>query len=154
MSSQRTIAFILISLESATFGILSETLFFSASIVILASLSYAPILRYPFSRRQVFWTTSILAILFMVKYMLSQHEFSLDRMAIRTPLAYAAAQFVMAVQLRQFFDRHYVPFLPNSFPLLGIVVFILTGDILVFGSKGIYYQVFVFSFVMLTGVFY
>jgi len=154
MSSQRTIAFILITLECATFGILSETLFFSASIILLAALSYVPIVRYPFSRRQVFWTISILAILFMVKYILYQHEFSLDQLAIRTPLAFAAAQFVMTVQLRQFFDSHYDPFLPNSFPLLGVGVFILTGDILVFGSKSVYYQVFVFSFVLMTGVFY
>ena len=154
MSSQRTVAFILIALECATFSILSETLFFPASLILLAALSYVPILRYPFSRRQVFWTTSILAILFMVKYILYQHEFSLDRLAIRTPLAFAAAQFVMTVQLRQFFDSHYDPFLPNSFPLLGVGVFILTGDILVHGSKGVYYQVFVFSFVLMAGVFY
>jgi len=154
MNAQRTIAFILISLECATFGILSETLFFSASIILLAALSYVPILRVPFSRRQVFWTTSVLAILFMIKYMLSRHEFGLDQMAIRTPLAYAAAQFVLTVQLRQLFDRHFVPFLPNSFPLFGIVTFILIGDIMIHGSKGLYYQVFVFTFVLFTGVFY
>lgn len=153
MNAQRTIAFTMLSLEAAIFGILSETLFFSASIVILAALSYFPILRFPFSRRQVFWTTSLLAISFMVKYMLSQHEFTLDQMAIRTPLAYAAAQFVMTVQLRQLFDQHFVPFLPYSFPLFGVVVFILTGDILIHSSRGLYYQVLVFSYVLLTGVF-
>lgn len=154
MNAQRTIAFILISLESATFGVLSETFFFSFSIVLLSLLSYVPILRHPFSRRQIFWTTSILAIIFMVKYMISQHEFGLDQLAIRTPLAYAAAQFVMTVQLRQLFDKHFVPFLPNSFPLFGIVVFILIGDILVYGSKAVSYQVLVFSFVLFSGVFY
>lgn len=154
MSSQRTVAFILLSLESITFGLLTGTIFFSASIVLLAALSYLPNLRYPFSRRQVFWTTSILAIVFMVKYVLYQHEFSLDQLAIRTPLAFASAQFVMAVQLRQFFDSQYDPFFPNSYPLLGIGVFILIGDILLFGSKSIAYQVFVFSFVLLTGLFY
>ncbi|QDV48288.1 transglutaminase-like domain-containing protein [Gimesia fumaroli] len=153
MNAQRTIAFTMLSLEAAIFGILSETLFFSASIVILAALSYFPILHFPFSRRQVFWTTSMLAVLFMVKYMLSQHEFTLDQMAIRTPLAYAAAQFVMTVQLRQLFDRHFVPFLPISFPLFGVVVFILTGDILIHSSRGLYYQILVFIYVMLTGVF-
>ncbi len=154
MNTQRTIAFILISLESAAFGLLSETLFFSAGIILLAALSYMPILSYPFSRRQVFWVTSVLAILFMVKFMLYRHEFTLDRMAIRTPLAFAAAQFVMTVQLRQFFDSHCVPFLPNSFPLFGIGAFILTGDILVHGSKALQYQILVFSYILLTGVFY
>lgn len=154
MNAQRTIAFILISLESAAFGVLSETFFFSFSIVLLSALSYVPILRHPFSSRQVFWTTSILAIIFMVKYMISQHEFGLDQLAIRTPLAYAAAQFVMAVQLRQLFDKHFVPFLPNSFPLFGIVAFILIGDILVYGYRHLLYQVLVFSFVLFSGVFY
>tara|TARA_R110002111_G_scaffold67_2_gene606 strand:+ start:28148 stop:30166 length:2019 start_codon:yes stop_codon:yes gene_type:complete len=154
MNAQRTIAFILISLESAAFGILSDTLFFSSAIILLATLSYVPILRYPFSSRQVFWITSVLAILFMIKYMLYRHEFTLDRMAIRTPLAFAAAQFVMTVQLRQFFDSQYDRFLPNSFPLLGIGAFILTGDILVYGSKGLQYQILVFSYILLTGVYY
>ncbi|WP_417382403.1 transglutaminase-like domain-containing protein [Gimesia sp.] len=154
MNGQRTIAFTMISLECATFGILSETLFFPFSIIVLAALSYAELLRYPFSRRQVFWTTSILAILFMAKYMMYQHEFGLDRLAIRTPLAYAAAQFVITVQLRQMFDSHFDRFLPNSFPLFGIVTFILIGDILVYGSKGAYYQVLVFGYILLTGVFY
>ncbi|MDF1743690.1 MAG: transglutaminase-like domain-containing protein [Gimesia sp.] len=155
MSSQRTVAFILISLECATFGILSETLFLCSSIVLIAALSYLPILQYPFSRRQVFWITSILAMLFMVKYVLSPHEFGQDRSeVIRTPLAYAAAQFIIALQLRQLFDKHFIPFLPNSFPLLGILVFILIGDIQVHGSINIYYQVFVFSYVLMTGVFY
>lgn len=153
MNAQRTIAFTMLSLEAAIFGILSETLFFSSSIVILAALSYFPVLRFPFSRRQVFWTSSVLAVLFLVKYMISQHEFTLDQMAIRTPLAYAAAQFVMTVQLRQMFDHHFVPFLPYSFPLFGVVVFILTGDILIHSSRGLYYQVLVFSYVLLTGVF-
>ncbi|MCA9019786.1 MAG: transglutaminase domain-containing protein [Planctomycetaceae bacterium] len=154
MNAQRTIAFTMISLECATFGILSETLFFPFSIIVLAALSYVPLLRYSFSRRQVFWTTSILAILFMAKYMMYQHEFALDRLAIRTPLAYAAAQFVITVQLRQMFDSHFDRFLPNSFPLFGIVSYILIGDILVYGSKGRYYQILVFSYILLTGVFY
>ncbi|HAW28003.1 MAG TPA: hypothetical protein DCY03_07770, partial [Planctomycetaceae bacterium] len=154
MNAQRTTAFTMISLECATFGILSETLFFPFSIIVLAALSYVPLLRYQFSRRQVFWTTSMLAILFMAKYMMYQHEFGLDRLAIRTPLAYAAAQFVITVQLRQMFDRHFDRFLPNSFPLFGIVAYILIGDILVYGSKGRYYQVLVFGYILLTGVFY
>ncbi|WP_339728509.1 transglutaminase domain-containing protein [uncultured Gimesia sp.] len=153
MNAQRTIAFTMLSLEAAAFGMLSETLFFSSSIVILAALSYFPILRFPFSRRQVFWATSVLAILFLIKYMISQHEFPLDQMAIRTPLAYAAAQFVMTIQLRQMFDQHFVPCLPISFPLFGVVVFLLTGDILVHGLRGVFYQVLVFTYVLLTGVF-
>lgn len=154
MNAQRTIAFTMLSLECATFSILSETLFFSFSIIVLAALSYFSVLRYSFSKRQVFWVTSVLAVLFIVKYMLYQHDFTLDRLAIRTPLAYAAAQFVMTVQLRQLFDSHFEPFLPASFPLLGVIVFILTGDILVYGSKGLYYQVLVFSYALLTGVYF
>lgn len=153
MNAQRTVAFTMLSLEAAVLGVLSETFLFPASLVILAALSYFPLLRFSFSRRQVFWTTSILAILFMVKYMLAQHEFTLDQMAIRTPLAYAAAQFVMTVQLRQLFDKYYIPFLPISFPLFGVVVFILTGDILIHGSGGTYYYLLAFSYVLLTGVF-
>jgi len=154
MNAQRTIAFTMLSLECAAFSVLSETLFFSFSIIVLSALSYFPVLRYSFSRRQIFWVTSILAMLFIVKYMLYQHEFSLDRLAIRTPLAYAAAQFVLTVQLRQLFDSHFEPFLPASFPLLGVIVFILTGDILVYGAKGLYYQFLVFSYVLLAGVYY
>lgn len=154
MNAQRTIAFILISLESAVFGIMSETLFFSDSIVLLAALSYVPILRFPYTRRQVFWINTVLAIVFMVKYTIAQHEFDLDQLAIRTPLAFATAQFVMAVQLRQLFDRRFVPFLPNSFPIFGIGVFILVGDILAQDSKAFYYQLLAFSFVLFTGVFY
>ncbi|MEQ9067245.1 MAG: hypothetical protein RLO18_10995, partial [Gimesia chilikensis] len=154
MNAQRTIAFTMLSLECATFSILSETLFFSFSIIVLAALSYFSVLRYSFSKRQVFWVTSALAVLFIVKYMLYQHDFTLDRLAIRTPLAYAAAQFVLTVQLRQLFDSQFEPFLPASFPLLGVIVFILTGDILVYGSKGLYYQVLVFSYALLTGVYF
>ncbi|QDT25046.1 transglutaminase-like domain-containing protein [Gimesia panareensis] len=154
MNAQRTIAFTMLSLECAAFSILSETLFFSFSVILLSALSYFPVLRYSFSRRQVFWITSIMAMLFIVKYVLYQHDFTLDRLAIRTPLAYAAAQFVITVQLRQLFDSHFEPFLPASFPLLGIIVFILTGDILVHGTKGLYYQVLVFGFALLTGVFF
>lgn len=154
MNAQRTIAFTMLSLECAAFSILSETLFFAFSVIVLAALSYFPVLRYSFSRRQVFWITSVLAMLFIVKYMLYQHDFSLDRLAIRTPLAFAAAQFVITVQLRQLFDSHFEPFLPASFPLLGVIVYILTGDILVDGDKALYYQILVFSYALLTGVYY
>lgn len=154
MNGQRTVAFTLLSLECATFGILSETLFFAFSIIVLGALSYLPLLRYAFSRRQAFWTTSALAVLFMIKYLLYQHEFTQDQLMIRTPLAYAAAQFVITVQLRQLFDSHFEPYLPASFPLLGVLVFILTGDIQAYGAKGVYYQVLVFTFVLLAGVYY
>lgn len=154
MNAQRTIAFIMISLESAVFGLMSETLFFSTSIVLLAALSYLPILQFACTRRQVFWTNIILALIFMVKFLISQHEFDLDQMAIRTPLAFAAAQFVMTIQLRQLFDGRFVPFLPNLFPILGIGTFILTGDILANDTSAVYYQVLAFSFVLFTGLFY
>ncbi len=90
---------------------------------------------------------------FVAKNFIAPHDFTPSQSFIRTPLAYAIAQFFIVVQTAQFYIRREEDRLPLSMPAWGIATLVFLGDVQPDYRQMPYFQAAVLVFLALATLF-
>jgi len=129
MIVQRLCAAASLVIQAALLWFITGSPFFSALIIIGALAGVVLPQRISLSRNTAFWSLVALFFGFVLKYLLAPHEFHFASTFIGTTFAYVVGQFMMTVQVAQFFIRREDDRLPASMPAYGLFALICLGDI-------------------------
>lgn len=118
---QRWLALAMITLEAFTVGYLSQTTIFPVMITCVAAFGTFSQLRYRMDRQRTYDIIALMAVIFVIKYMLLPDNPRYASLFPSQQLAFALAQYVLALQCVQFFLKRRDDRLPFSFPGIGVV---------------------------------
>lgn len=118
---QRWLALAMITLEAVTVGYLSQTTIFPVMVICVAAFGTFSQLRYRMDRQRTYDIIALMAVIFVIKYMLMPDNPRYASLFPSQQLAFALAQYVLALQCVQFFLKRRDDRLPFSFPGIGVV---------------------------------
>ena len=122
--AQRWLAFVLISLEAFAVGHLSDATVFPAMIVCVAMYGTISRLRFDMGRQRTYDIIALMAIIFVIKYMVTPSNPRYDGVIPSQPMGFTLAQYVLAMQCIQFFLKRRDDRLPFSFPGIGVIALV------------------------------
>lgn len=122
--TQRWLALALISLEAFAVGHLSETTVFPAMIVCVAMYGTLSRLRFDMDRQRTYDLIALVAVIFVIKYMITPSNPRYDGLIPSQPMGFTLAQYVLAMQCIQFFLKRRDDRLPFSFPGIGVIALV------------------------------
>jgi protein-glutamine gamma-glutamyltransferase len=123
---QRWLALAIITLESVAVGYLSQTLIYPAMVVCVAAYGTLSHLRFQMDRQRTYDVIALMAVIFVIKYMLTPDNPRYASLFPSQQLAFALAQYVLAMQCVQFFLKRRDDRLPASFPGIGVIALVCT----------------------------
>lgn len=127
-SAQRTVAVLLVLLQSATLGVFMEAPIFASSVATIGIVGWlAPRHQLLISGNTTRWFV-LLGIGFATKYIFAPSEFALDISFINTALAYEIVCYCLITQVLTLFLRQYEKRLPVWFLYLAVIGFIFSAD--------------------------
>ncbi|WP_339907104.1 transglutaminaseTgpA domain-containing protein [Symmachiella dynata] len=153
MSVQRLLGFLSIAVQVTVLGYFSGTYVFPVCIALITFSGLFVKQRVSISRRPGFWITVALFLSFVAKNFIAPYDFNPSESFIRTPLAYAIAQFFIVVQTAQFYIRREEDRLPLSMPAWGIATLVFLGDVQPDYRQMPYFQAAVLVFLALATLF-
>jgi protein-glutamine gamma-glutamyltransferase len=121
---QRWLAFALISLEAFTVGYLSKTMVYPAMIVWVAMYGTVSTRRFNMDRQRTYDIIALMAIIFVLKYMVTPNDPRFDELIPSQPMGFTLAEYVLAMQSVQFFLKRRDDQLPFSFPGIGVIALV------------------------------
>lgn len=121
---QRWLAFSLIALEAFTVGYLSKTIVYPAMIVVVAMYGTVSSLRFNMDRQRTYDIIALMAMIFVVKYMVTPDDPRYDELIPSQSIGFTLAQYVLAMQSVQFFLKRRDDRLPFSFPGIGVIALV------------------------------
>ena len=121
---QRWLAFALISLEAFAVGSLSNTTVFPAMVVCVAMYGTISRLRFNMNRQRTYDIIALVALVFVVKYMVTPGNPRYDDLIPSQSMGFTLAQYVLAMQCVQFFLKRRDDRLPFSFPGIGVIALV------------------------------
>lgn len=121
---QRWLAFALISLEAFAVGHLSDSNVFPALIVCVAMYGTFSQLRFDMDRQRTYDIIALVAVIFVIKYMITPSNPRYDGLIPSQPMGFTLAQYVLAMQCIQFFLKRRDDRLPFSFPGIGVIALV------------------------------
>lgn len=122
--TQRWLAFALISLEAFAVGHLSDTTVFPAIVICVAIYGTFSRLRFEMDRQRTYDIIALLAVIFVIKYMVTPSNPRYDGLIPSQPMGFTLALFVLAMQCIQFFLKRRDDRLPFSFPGIGVIALV------------------------------
>lgn len=111
----------MITLEACTVGYLSQTTIYPAIIIGVAICGTCSQIRYQMDRQRTYDIIALMAVIFVIKYMLMPDNPRYASLFPSQQLAFALAQYVLALQCVQFFLKRQDDRLPFSFPGIGVI---------------------------------
>ncbi len=151
---QRLLGATLVAIEAGLLGYLSETLAYPLMLSLVAFSAAISHQRVEFSREARFRIGAGLAMVFLVKHIVAPMEYRHSVMFIRTQLAAVVAQYVLMLQVGQFFLRRKDDRLPLILPGFGAVVMVCAADVQVRGVERLVTRTLMIAFVMVSALFY
>ncbi|MGZ0162765.1 MAG: transglutaminase-like domain-containing protein [Planctomycetales bacterium] len=121
---QRWLAFALISLEAFAVGHLSYSTVYPAMIVCVAMYGTLSRLRFDMDRQRTYDLIALVAVIFVIKYMVTPSNPRYDGLIPSQPMGFTLAQYVLAMQCIQFFLKRRDDRLPFSFPGIGVIALV------------------------------
>ena len=153
-NQQRLLGFLLICVESAALGYLSQTVFFPVSICVSALVAVLTNIRFSPSQRTASCMTAGLTLLFIAKYRLAPLELRSNQMFFDSEFPHAIAQLLLVIQVAQFFLDKYNDRLPAILPGLAGIVLICTADIRISSQQRTVFQLFAVCFAVLSALYF
>ncbi len=121
---QRWLAFALILLEAFTVGYLSKTIVYPAMVVVVALYGTVSRRRFNMGRQRTYDIIALMAIIFVIKYMVSPSDPRYDELIPSQSMGFTLAEYVLAMQSVQFFLKRRDDRLPFSFPGIGVIALV------------------------------
>ncbi|MDA1164455.1 MAG: transglutaminase-like domain-containing protein [Planctomycetota bacterium] len=118
---QRWLALTLIVLEAISVAYLSKTAFFPGVIICVAVFGTFSQVRFAMDRQRTYDIIALMAVVFVIKYMLTPDNPRYVTLFPSQQIAFAVAQYVLAMQCVQFYLRRRDDRLPISFPGIGVI---------------------------------
>lgn len=121
---QRWLALALITLEAVTIAYLSKTTVYPALIICVAVCGILSRVRFEFDRQRTYDIIALMAVVFVIKYMITPDNPRYADLFPSQQMAFALAQYVLAMQCVQFFLKRRDDQLPFSFPGIGVIALV------------------------------
>jgi len=153
MTNQRLIGFLLLCTQAFALGLLTKTILFPVTVCLVVIVAEICQLRFKMTSNQKFDLWLVLGITFIVKLLISPHEIPYDMLFIRSHLALAAGQFLMAIQASEFFISQKNGQLPVTLPGWAALTLVCIGDLTVDSTMRYFFQILVFVYTILTGLY-
>ncbi len=153
MNPQRTLGFLLVTLQAVALAYGFRTWTFSAAMLALGLIGWLSGIRAasPHAARRL---PLVLAILYLVQRTVIPQDWYSGASSFLFPDASLTAQYFLAFQVSQFFIRREGDRLPSYFPILAMVALILTADVQVRGPARTVYQVFAMGLAILSALYF
>jgi protein-glutamine gamma-glutamyltransferase len=121
---QRWLALAMITLEAFTIGYLSRTTIYPAMVIAVATYGTVSRLRFDMDRQRTYDIIALMAVIFVIKYMVTPDNPRYATLFASQQMAFALAQYVLAMQCVQFFLKRRDDQLPFSFPGIGVIALV------------------------------
>lgn len=121
---QRWLALALITLEAVTIAYLSKTTVYPAVIICVAVFGILSRVRFEFDRQRTYDIIALMAVVFVSKYMVTPDNPRYADLFPSPQMAFALAQYVLAMQCVQFFLKRRDDRMPFSFPGIGVIALV------------------------------
>ena len=121
---QRWLALALITLEAVTIAYLSKTTVYPAVIICVAVYGVLSRVRFDFDRQRTYDIIALMAVVFVIKYLVTPDNPRYADLFPSQQMAFALAQYVLAMQCVQFFLKRRDDRLPFSFPGIGVIALV------------------------------
>ncbi|MHC4877711.1 MAG: transglutaminase family protein [Planctomycetota bacterium] len=108
--------------EAVAIGMLSGTWVLQTLCIVAALVAVFWRIRFEMTRQRVYDVIALLAVGFVVKYLLTPDNPRYQGMFESQPISFALAEFVLTLQVLQFYARRRDDRLPLAFPATGVVV--------------------------------
>jgi transglutaminase-like putative cysteine protease len=129
MLSQRAALALLILVEAATFGFMSQSVVFPTIIALATVVGLQRTSRIPLTQdRQVILSLAV-ALLFVVRWRVQPHILSDDHIAHFSPFLHSLGEFLLVLQVAALYIEQPRDVLPITLPWPGVFVMVSAGDI-------------------------
>lgn len=120
----RWLALAIVVVEAIAVGYLSRTVVYPGLIVCVAAFGVLSRLRFEMDRQRTYDIIALMAVVFVIKYMVTPDNPQYLTLFPSQQLAFAIAQYVLAMQCVQFFVKRREDRLPFGFSGLGVVALV------------------------------
>lgn len=151
--SQRALAALLITVEAAALGYLSQTVVYPAVISVFAWYMAMTRSRWRLSQQRLFDVSALLAIAFLVKHGLAPEDSRYNGLFIRSPMALVVGQYILALQVVHFFRESDDDRLPIVLPGMGVIAMVCTAIVQVDARERIIFQLLVIAFAVVSSLY-
>lgn len=150
---QRWLALAMITLEAGTVGYLSRTTVYPILVVLVATYGTTSKLRFNMDRQRTYDIIALMAVIFVIKYIVTPDNPRYATLFASQQIAFALAQYVLAMQCVQFFLKRRDDRLPFSFPGIGVIALVCGTMVSLQGSERSVVQALCVGFSVLSALF-
>ncbi|MGC1276265.1 MAG: transglutaminase domain-containing protein [Planctomycetaceae bacterium] len=156
MPGQRASLAILILVEAAAFGYMSETVAFPTAVAMATLLGWRGQWRYQLSQDRQVIIALIAAVLFVVTWRVQPHSLFDDAMDYLSPFLHSLGQFLLALQMAALYLHYDDDVLPITLPWPGVFVMISAGDVTIGrdSTQRVVFQLLALAFTAATALFF
>lgn len=153
MTANRFTALLLVLIQAAALQFLNPHPVFLATIAVAGVIGSVLRIRIPVSRRVGFWLCAGLAFVLLTKHVAQSSVESIDPTQPHLLLANTIAQYLLIVQLAQFFVRRGDDRMPQGMPALGLFTLVFASITSAWGWYSIAFQFLAIAFTLLSAVY-
>ena len=129
MLTQRAALALLILVETATFGFMSQTVVFPAIVALATVVGLQRTTRIVLSQDRQVILSLLVALLFVVRWHAQPHILDDDHIAYFSPFLHSLGEFLLVLQVAALYIQHPRDLMPITLPWPGVFVMVSAGDI-------------------------
>jgi len=154
MLTQRTALALLILVESATFGFMSQTIIFPTLIALATVVGMQRTSRISLSQDRQVILSLIVALLFVIRWRVQPHVLTDDQIQYFSPFLHSLGEFLLVLQVAALYVEHPRDVMPITLPWPGVFVMVSAGDIHVLELQRTVFQLCSLAFMAAAALYF
>ncbi len=154
MLNQRAALALLILVEAATFGFMSQTIVFPALVALATVAGWQRATRISLSQDRQVILSLVVALLFVIRWRVQPHILDDDQIAYFSPFLHSLGEFLLVLQVAALYIEHPRDVLPITLPWPGVFVMVSAGDINVQPMQRDVFQLCSLAFMAATALYW
>lgn len=154
MLTQRSALALLILVETATFGFMSQTIIFPAAVAMATLLGLPRTSRIALSPDRQVILSLVVALLFVIRWRVQPHILHDDHIQYFSPFLHSLGEFLLVLQVAALYIEHPRDVMPITLPWPGVFVMVSAGDISVQQTQRYVFQVCALAFMAATALYW